>query len=433
LNDARRSATTTLLDAGAVLRTGRRPAIVAALCVGLLIFLLYHLTRFSLAKVWPLVPWGDAWIIHDMSRAVFAASDYPARLALGNMNELFPYSPSAVILFRGLTAAGPAIFMATWLLMMAAGLLASIRASVAQEERGELAANWLLIGAIALVFASAPVTWDLRNANSNLIYLGVVLAGYALMGRRPLIAGALVALSISLKLYSGLLMVWLLLNGPRRAFYSCVAASVVLWIVLPVVFFGIEGAVQIYWGWYEQVRIVGDPWVYALLAENRGGPPIITLRRAVMFLTGEAANATRTQVYVLMLCAVWAAALAWYAWRAGRAGRVGIPSRAALADWTVLLLAPLPFSPWLEPYHAIPLLPGAILCVIIVLDERVAAKNRIIALAALLALALAALVSSFPVRGLQLLVQFLTLTVALGLLRPTLHNGTSSHPQLRGV
>ena len=111
-----------------------------------------------------------------------------------------------------------------------------------------------------------------------------------------------------------------------------------------------------------------------------------------MFLTGEAADATRTQLYVLMLCAVWAAALAWYAWRAGRAGRVGIPSRAALADWTVLLLAPLPFSPWLEPYHAIPLLPGAILCVIIVLDERVAAKDRIIALAALLALALAALV-----------------------------------------
>ena len=299
LNDARSPATTASIDAGAVLRTGRRPEIVTALCVGLLVFLLYHLTRFSLSTVWPLVPRGDAWIIYDSSRTVFAASDYPARLALGNMNAVFPYSPSAVILFRGLTAAGPAIFMATWLLMMAAGLLTSIRASVAQEERSELAGNWLLIGAIALVFASAPVTWDLRNANSNLIYLGVVLAGYALMDRRPLLAGALVALSISLKLYSGLLMLWLMLNGPRRAFYSCVAASVALWIVLPVVFFGIEGAVQIYWGWYEQVRIVGDPWVYTMLAENRGGPPIITLRKAVMFLTGEAADATRTQIYVL--------------------------------------------------------------------------------------------------------------------------------------
>ena len=426
--------TTASINAGAVLRAGRRPAIVAALCVGLLVFLLYHLTRFSLSTVWPLVPRGDAWIIYESSRAVFAASDYPARLALGNMNGLFPYSPSAVILFRGMTAAGPAIFMVAWLLMMAAGLLASIRASVAQEDRGEIVGNWLLIGAIAMVFASSPVTWDLRNANSNLIYLGVVLAGYALMGRRPLLAGALVALSISLKLYSGLLMLWLMLNGPRQAFYSCVAASVVLWIALPVAFFGIEGAVQIYWGWYEQVRIVGDPWVYTMLAENRGGPPIITLRKAVMFLTGEAADATRTQVYVLMLWSVWAAALAWYAWRAGRAGRVGIPSRAALADWTVLLLAPLPFSPWLEPYHAIPLLPGAILCVIIVLDERGAAKDRIIALAALLALALMAFViAPFPLRGLRLLAQLLALTVALGLLRPQLLNGTSSVPPLRAT
>jgi hypothetical protein len=420
------------IKADAVLRAGRRPEAVAALCVILLVFLLYHLIRFSLSKVWPLVPWGDAWIIHDTSQTVFAASDYAARLALGNMNAVFPYSPSAVILFRGLAAAGPAFFMATWLLMMAAGLLTSIRASVAQEERGDLAANWLLIGAIALVFASSPVTWDLRNANSNLIYLGVVLAGYALMNRRPLLAGALVALSISLKLYSGLLMVWLLLNGPRRAFYSCVAVCVMLWIVLPVLFFGIDGAVRIYWGWYEQIRIVGDPWVYSQYPVSGEGPPLVTLRKAVMFLTGAPADAARTQIYVLMLLALWGAALAWYGWRAVRAGCVGIPSRAALADWTVLLLAPLPFSPWLEPYHAIPLFPGAMLCVILVLDERLAAKERIIALAALVALAVAPLlIAPFPLRGLRLLVQFLALTIALGLLRPTLHNGTSSGPKLR--
>ena len=66
-----------MIDAGAVLRAGRRPEIVAALCVGLLVFLLYHLTRFSLSTVWPLVPRGDAWIIYESSRAVFAASDYP--------------------------------------------------------------------------------------------------------------------------------------------------------------------------------------------------------------------------------------------------------------------------------------------------------------------------------------------------------------------
>ena len=355
--------TTPCINVGAVLRAGRRPRAVAALCVILLIFLLYHLTRFSLSKVWPLVPWGDAWIIHDTSRTVFATSDYAARLALGNMNGVFPYSPSAVILFRGLTAAGPAFFMATWLLMMAAGLLTSIRASVAQEERSDLAANWLLIGAIALVFASSPVTWDLRNANSNLIYLGVVLAGYALMDRR-LSSPARCGVEHSLELYSGLLMLWLLLNGPRRAFYACVAACVVLWIVLPVLFFGIDGAVRIYWGWYEQIRIVGDPWVYLQYPHSGEGPPLVTLRKAVMFLTGAAADASRTQIYLLMLLSLWGAALAWYAWRAFAWGASAFRRAPRWSDWTVLLLAPLPFSPWLEPYHAIPLLPGAMLCVI---------------------------------------------------------------------
>jgi hypothetical protein len=39
--------------------------------------------------------------------------------------------------------------------------------------------------------------------------------------------------------------------------------------------------------------------------------------------------------------------LIWYAARALRTFAVAAPSRAALADWTVLLVAPLPFSPWL--------------------------------------------------------------------------------------
>ncbi|MET0850004.1 MAG: hypothetical protein ABW020_02645 [Candidatus Rokuibacteriota bacterium] len=59
---------------------------------------------------------------------------------------------------------------------------------------------------------------------------------------------------------------------------------------------------------------------------------------------------------VVALWALWLGALLWYARRALAAGRGSAPSRAALADWTVLLLAPLPLSPWLEPYHPVPVL-----------------------------------------------------------------------------
>ena len=105
----------------------------------------------------------------------------------------------------------------------------------------------------------------------------------------------------------------------------------------------------------------------------------------------------------------------------GHRGAFNVPTRAALADWTVLLLAPLPFSPWLEPYHAIPMLPAAILLVAVALDDAILSRHRRIAVAALLAIVAVRMVGlPFSIRGLSLLAQFLVATVALGLLRPSL-------------
>jgi hypothetical protein len=310
--------------------------------------------------------------------------------------------------------------MAAWLVLMAAGLVVAMRASMAQE-RGGLRAAWLLVGVLGLVAADGPVAWDLRNAQSNLIYLGIVLAGYAVMRRWPLLGGTLIGLSVSFKLYSGLLLLWLLVHGPRRAFVAAIAAMIALWLLIPAAIFGVDGTLELLAGWCEQVRIIGDPWVYAQLAEGRGGPPLVTLRRAVLAFTGDGPRAAATQIGVAALWTVWLAALAWYGWRALGAGAVTAPSRTALADWTVLLLSPLPFSPWFEPYHAAPILAGTILCVLLALDDRVERTDRLSALAALAAIALLRLVHApFPIRGLILLAQLFALTIALGLLRPRL-------------
>ena len=85
--------------------------------------------------------------------------------------------------------------------------------------------------------ADGPVAWDLRNANSNLVALGLVVAAYALAARRPAIAGVLIGLSISLKLYSGLLLLWLLANGPRPALYAGALTCIFLWLLLPAAVF----------------------------------------------------------------------------------------------------------------------------------------------------------------------------------------------------
>ena len=83
------------------------------------------------------------------------------------------------------------------------------------------------------------------------------------------------------------------------------------------------------------------------------------------------------------------------------------------------MLTPLPFSPWLEPYHAVPLLVGALLCAVIALDEGQVRSNRIAAFAAA-AMLLLFIVFKIPfgIRGFGLAAQFLILVLALGYLRP---------------
>lgn len=412
-----------ILDAKTFLRIGALPFISTALGVGLAIYFVYLTTRFRLANVWPLAPIGDAAIMFDQGRLIFELGDYPARLGTWPVG-VFPYPPSAVLFFHWLGAGGPGLFMGGWFAAMAAGLVTTLRASLA-GERHDIRAAWLMIAGVALIFADNPVSWDLRNSNSNLVYLGLVASGHALMTRRPSLAGVLVGLSIALKLYSGLLLLWLLFRGSWRALLASTGTVILLAVVWPIATWGTGGSVQMYFGWLEQLKIIADPQVHAaqaaLAAAHAVGPPIVSLGEAAMALTGEGPLGTATRAVVSATWVIWIAAIIWYVRRAIRSFPAAGSSRAALADWTVLLLAPLPFSPWLEPYHAIPMLPGAILFVLVALDERVSAQDRQIAIAALAALLMTRIIHlPFVMRGLLLLMGFLVVTVALALLRPRL-------------
>lgn len=400
-----------------LVKAGGRP-IAAAL--GFAFYFLYHLTKFRAPAVLPPVPRGDASIIYDRTQSIFQQASYPT-------DTIFPYPPSAVIVFRALAVAGPAAFICAWYALMVLGLLVSAKASLVNESR-DVRAAWLAIGFAALLLADSPVSWDLRNANSNLIYLGIVMAGYGLLGRRPLIAGMLIGLSMAIKLYSGLLLLWLLVNGPRRALITAGLTVVVLWLLVPVALFGADGTFALYVSWSEQLRTISDPLLHARLAAAAGGPPLVTLERAVVALTGGDFGSTKTLTWLWALWAVWLGVLALYAWRWRASTAAAAPSRAALADWIVLLLAPLPFSPWLEPYHAVPLFVGALLCIVIAIDDDVLRKDRLAALFALATLLLFIVIKvPFAVRGLGMTTQFAVLVLVLAFVRPRL-----SRPQAPG-
>ena len=81
----------------------------------------------------------------------------------------------------------------------------------------------------------------------------------------------------------------------------------------------------------------------------------------------------------------------------------------------------LEISPWLEPYHAVPIVVGAILCAAIGADELATTRARLVAFGAVGSLALIRVLGTpFSLRGLGLLAQFLVITIALGILRPKL-------------
>jgi hypothetical protein len=401
-----------------LMKLGRSRSVAIGAGCSIAFYVAYHLAGLRLSVVWPPALRGDASIMFEQARSIFEHAAYPS-------GAIFPYSPSAVLIFRGLSMGGPGVFMAIWYLLMVVGLVLAIRASLVQEH-SDVRAAWPLLGGLAILLADSPVSWDLRNANSNLIYLGLVMAGYGLLGALPTMAGALVGLSISLKPYSGLLLLWLAMNGRGRAFFASVISVVILWVALPAVLFGHE-VLRVYRDWWQQLRTISSSTLHASLATSDGGPPLVTLQRAVVNSTGQEFGSGLTLLIVSGLCSIWVAALLWYAWRCRNGFPVRSPSRAALADWIVLLLAPLPCSPWLEPYHAIPLLVGAVLCIALLIDATLPPADRLAALtAAATLLLLLVLKVPFAVRGFGLYAQFLVFVFVLAYLRPRLEGRQTS-------
>ena len=227
-----------------------------------------------------------------------------AQLSSSDITELFPYPPPAVLIFASSQARGPGLQWRSGSALMGAGFFISIKASVLASRRRHAPHGCSSAHRIAV--ADQPLNWDLRNTNSNLIYLGIVMLAYTQLAKRPVLAGCCIGLSIAFKLYSGLLLGWLFLFRPRAAIAG-LAITLLLWVVWPVATFGFSGAATMYQGWREQLRIVADPtWHAALDAQTAGTqPPVITLRKAVSTLIGAGREDRTTRLLTGVLLCAW--------------------------------------------------------------------------------------------------------------------------------
>src|SRR5262249_34102970 len=104
----------------------------------------------------------DYHIIYEQSRNIVSANAYES-------HRIFPYPPSAVVLFYG-TALGPFQFAAgVWLSIT---LLAAVGTFVVGTRVVGLSAHrwrWL-IALVAFAFTEYFIAWDLRSQNCNMVY-----------------------------------------------------------------------------------------------------------------------------------------------------------------------------------------------------------------------------------------------------------------------
>lgn len=385
-------------------------------------YFLYEACKFRFASLFVLS--GDASIIFQQSLTIAASGRYPAQIALGNFNAIFLYPPPAVLIFAALARLGPTLFMTAVEALTFVALFAVARLCLSYEDRS-VARLWPLLLLPVILLTYNPIEYDLFGRNVNLTILALTLSAFALLRRVPIVSGVLLALAISLKLYSGLLLIWLLVFN-RKAAVSCIVALAGLWIVAPLLYWGGGGAVQMYRGWLDQLVIANGSWVYAM-AGTGFGPPLITLRLAASRLLAADPFGSEVRSLLLVLQGVWVCVLAVYGYRAWRRRASDGMWRATLADWFVLLVAPLPFSTWLEPYHAVALIPGFVLCMVLALDRSLGTGARsMLVLACLASAAVKELPIPFEMRGLVFTVQFTLVILALSVVHPALHGGQVS-------
>ncbi len=375
--------------------------------LGLLFFVFYHLTAFRFDTLFTTLSREvDFKQWYRFPPMVLQHLQYPS-LVTGEWTIPFPYLPSAIAMFLPLSALPEPVAFGLWIFLQASSLAAVLWAALKLTNGWDLRGR-LFIALAAVLMTSNPLSWDFRTHNNNVIYLALVML--ALMTTRQWLSGLLLGISFNMKIYSGPLVAVFLWRREYRLAIAMIAASILIAVALPVLVFGPSGYVGLLGGWVQQaLHFNPPPGVPAVL------PPDL-FRLSASTLLGVESEATPLLLYTAQ--ALWALTVVGYfavaTWRAPALA----DGCARLADVCVLLLAPLPFSPWFQPYHAVVLLPAYVLLLTVAATETEPRGIRVAAGMALLgSQILYYSFRSWEFRGAVFLAIFLTVTITLGAVR----------------
>jgi hypothetical protein len=347
----------------------------------------------------------DFGLVYDYVAGIFRTLHYPSP-ASGN---IFPYSPGAVGLLLPLTALPRPVAFGLWLVLLGASL--GVVSWIALRFAG--ASRWhyrVLIPIAALVLADNSMGWDLKNKNNNLVSLALVML--ALLARKDWLGGLPLAASLNLKLYSVFLIPGLLWRREYGLAGATIVMSLLIGVVVPMAIFGIPGFIQLWFDWLDQLRYTNS------LAGYLSAAPLVTLRHAAVTILQSDPDATGVLLLWRGTQALWVALVVAYFLLVGRTRRGERDDVARLADACVLLMAPLPLSHWLEPYHLVVVFPALILLVATAFNDESSVKLRLLAAATALGAGLSIkMIPAFELRGAAVLLSLVLILTGLCAIR----------------
>lgn len=338
----------------------------------------------------------------DRSRDIVRLRAYPpqftyplpgvlARAALGGLGE----TASAAIWATLLVASGA----------FSAGFLAR-RLDPDNPTRG------LVAVAFGFFACKYYVEWDLRALNCNLLYLALVLGALWALDRRAAVSGSLLAASVGLKLYSAAFVPWLHWRRQWRAFGWTMAGLAVFFVLLPALVLGPGTALDLNRQWFAEVVGTADLHfsltfpAYVVsptkLVHYLFGAGVVPGSPAWLRLEPRTVDAMAQGIKV-----AWLAGVAAY-FLIRRKRRAMTDGDFALADASILLLAPLPISPLLQPHQCVVLVvPSALFARHVLCSDRGASERLFLAGILLVGLLAHEVGPGGPLRGLGVALHFL--------------------------
>jgi len=380
----------------------------AAAIGGIIFFAIYYLTALRFDDLFTSVDRQvDFKQWYRFPTVLAEHLQYPS-VAWANWRLPFPYLPSAVAMLLPLSALPQMAAFALWLALQAVSLAVVLWTGLQLTGANRLQGRFVIaLGAVLLT--DNQIGWDFRTHNNNMIYLALVMA--ALTTRVTLLSALLLGISSNLKIYSGVLFFVFLWRREYRLAVSMIVAAVLIATILPIAVFGFSGYVQLLKGW------AGQALFYAPPAGEEAVLPADLWRAASALIVGDEPNATAVSILLRSSQAVWIAIVAGYFILAARPNVSAGEPQARLADVCVGLLAPLPFSVWFTPYHAVVLLPAYMLLLTVVVSDAWKFRIRCMALATLAACQILQYAIRSELRGTTYLVIFALVVVALGIMR----------------